>query len=86
MASPDVKSAGPQWVVAVAVLGVGLLGLWHSALFLSAAWLLHGLWSFLKGFTALGDEMPEGYPAFCVSFDLVMAAFVAYVWATSAPT
>ncbi|MGD2120664.1 MAG: hypothetical protein PVJ76_02920 [Gemmatimonadota bacterium] len=83
MASPDGDSAGPQWAVAVVLLGLGLLGLWHSPLLLSAAWLLHAFWSFLKRFTALGDEIPEGYPAFCLSFDLVMAAFVAYMWATS---
>jgi hypothetical protein len=83
MANPDVESAGPQWVVAIGLLGMGLLGLWHSPLLLSAAWLLHALWAFLKRFTAFGDEIPEGYPAFCVSFDLVMAAFVAYMWATS---
>ncbi len=85
MASLDVKSAGPQWVVAVGVLGMGLLGVWQSALLLSGAWLLHGLWSFLNGFTALGDGIPEGYPAFCISFDLVIAAFVAYMWATTTP-
>jgi hypothetical protein len=83
MASPEVEGSVLQWVIAVGVLGVGLLGLWHSALLLSAAFLLHGLWSLLKGFTALGDGMPEGYPAFSVSFDLVLAAFVAYMWATS---
>ncbi len=85
MASPEVDSSFPQWVVALVLLGLGLFGLWYSAVLLSAAWLLHALYSFLKGFTALGDGTPEGYPAFCVSFDLVMAAFVAYMWATSLP-
>lgn len=84
MASPEVESSFSHWVVAVALLGLGLLGLWYSALLLSAAFLIHGLWSLLKGFTALGDGVPEGYPAFSLSFDLVVAAFVAYVWATSA--
>jgi hypothetical protein len=83
MANPEVGSPVLQWVIAVGILGLGLLGLWHSALLLSAAFLLHGLWSFLKGFTALGDGVPEGYPAFSLSFDLVLAAFVAYMWATS---
>jgi hypothetical protein len=83
MASPEVDSSLLQWVVAVGILGLGLLGLWHSALLLSGAFLLHGLLSFLKGFTALGDGVPEGYPAFSLSFDIVLAAFVAYMWATS---
>lgn len=85
MANPEVESSALQWVVAVGILGLGLLGLWYSALLLSVAWLLHALWSFLKGFTALGDGIPEGYPSFCVSFDLVIAAFVAYMWGTSIP-
>jgi hypothetical protein len=66
--------------VAVVVLALGLTGLWLSPLYLAGAWVLHALWALLHGFTALGDGTTEGYPGFTASFDLMTAAFVAYMW------
>ncbi len=69
-----------EWVAAVFFVGLGLVGLWVSPLFLATALALHGLWSLLRSFTALGDGQPESYARFCVAFDLVLAGFVAYIW------
>jgi hypothetical protein len=84
MANPEGGKPALQWAVAVAVLALGLVGLWQSPLLLAGAWLLHAFWSLLNRFTALGEGIPEGYPGFCVSFDLVTAAFVAYMWGVAA--
>ncbi len=68
-----------QWVVAVAILFLGLFGLWQSPLLLALAYLLHAIWSMMHRITGLADGVVEEYPTFCVAFDLVMAAFVAYM-------
>jgi len=81
MADPMKGRPALQWTAAGTFLGLGLVGLWISPLLLAVAWLLHGLWSLLHRFTGLGDGVPDGYPGFCVSFDLVMAGFVAFMWA-----
>ena len=81
LAEPTKGRPALEWTAAVAFLGLGLVGLWISPLFLAGAWLLHGLWSLLHRFTGLGDGVPEGYPDFCFSYDLVIAGFVAYMWA-----
>jgi hypothetical protein len=68
-------------MAAVTFLGLGLVGLWVSPLLLAGAWLLHGIWSFFHHFTALGDGVPGGFSKFCLSYDLVMAGFAAYMGA-----
>lgn len=83
MALPLGTGRGPQWVVALLTLCLALLGLWISPLLLALAWLLHGLWGILHRFTALGDEFPPGLPGFSLSFSLVTASFVAYMWAVA---
>jgi hypothetical protein len=71
---------GLQWTVAVGFAGLAVAGLGASPLILAVAWALHALWNFLHRVTLLGDEVPEGYPGFCMTFDLVMAGFTAYMW------
>jgi len=80
MADPLVGSSSLQWTAAAGFLVLGLVGLWTSPLLLAGAWLLHWVWSFLHRFTALGDGVPDEYPGFCLSYDLVMAGFVSYMW------
>ena len=70
-----------QWIAAVAFVSMGMVGLWYSPLILAGAWILHAFWDLLHHVTALGDEVPEGYPAFCITYDLLLAGFVAYMWA-----
>lgn len=73
-----------QWIAAVVTVILGLMGLWLTPSFLLGAWVLHALWSVLHPFTGLGDGIPEGYPRFCVSYDLVTACFIAYMWGVGA--
>jgi len=80
MGNPGLGRPGVEWTAALLFFGMGLVGLWASPLFLAAAWVLHGFWSFSRRFTALGEEISEAYPRFCVTFDLVLAGFVAYIW------
>ncbi|MGW8268279.1 MAG: hypothetical protein ACWGSQ_18070 [Longimicrobiales bacterium] len=80
MADPVGGRSGLQWVLALLLTALGLVGLWASPALLAGAFLLHGLWGVLHKFTALGDGISEGYPAFCITFDLVLAGFVLYVW------
>lgn len=84
MADPLGGRAGVQWSVAVGILLFGLIGLWVSALFLAGAWLLHGLWSLFHRFLGGSGGIPEGYVRFCLSYDLVMAVFVVYMWGVGA--
>ena len=81
MADPMVGSSALQWTTAAGFVILGFAGLWISPLLLAGAWLLHWVWSFLHRFTALGDGIPDEYPGFCLSYDLVMAGFVSYMWA-----
>jgi hypothetical protein len=69
-----------QWAAAVALVGLGAVGLWLSPLYLAGAWLLHCSWSLLHQVTSLGDGVAEGLPPFSSTFGLVMAGFVAYLW------
>lgn len=84
MASSEAGRPLIQWVAAVVFVSLGMVGLWVSPLILAAAWVLHAFWDFLHHTTALGDGVPKGYPAFCLSYDLLLAGFVAYMWAAGA--
>jgi hypothetical protein len=80
MADLSGERRGLQWVLALLLVSLGMGGLWTSPALLAGAFFLHCFWSFLHKFTALGDGTPEGFPAFSISFDLVLAGFVLYVW------
>jgi len=84
MADPQGGRWPLEWVLALLLVALGMGGLWTSPVLLAGAFLLHCLWGLLHNFTALGDGTPEGYPAFCITFDLVMAGFVLYVWGAGA--
>lgn len=79
-AHPEKEPSAPEWMAALFLVSLALLGLWGSPLILAAAWVGHSLWSGLHTITALGDGLPEGYYRFCLTFDLVAAGFVTYMW------
>lgn len=81
MGNPEMERVGVEWMAALFFFGLGMVGLWLSPLLLAVALGLHSLWNLLRQFTALGDGQPETYSRFCVTFDLVLAGFVAYIWA-----
>ena len=70
-----------QRIAAFFFVGMGLVGLWVTPLLLAGAWLLHGIWSFLHQITGLGDDASEEFFRFSLTFDLVVAGFLAYMWA-----
>lgn len=84
MGNPGEGRPALQWGFALLVVAAALAGLWASPVFLTGAFLLHWIWSLLHQFTALGDGVPEGFPAFCVTFDLVLAGFSIFLWSTAA--
>lgn len=84
MATPVGGRPSLQWTMAVLILLLGLVGLWISPLLLAAAWLIHGLWSLMYRVTGMGEQVPEGFPRACFTFDLVMAAFATYMWGAGA--
>jgi len=65
---------------AVALGVLGLLGLRRSPYWLAAGWALHPLWDFFVHYLGSGHEFaPESWAIACVSFDLLVAAYVAVV-------
>ena len=70
-----------QWIAAFFFVGMGLVGLWVTPFVLAGAWLLHGIWSFLHQITGLGDDASEEFFRFSLTFDLVVAGFLTYMWA-----
>ena len=78
---------GTLWLVGelvgVAIFGgVALLGLRGSLWWIVAAWALHPLWD--VGLHYLGpwrSFAPETYTIACLSFDLLVAAYIALVYA-----
>ena len=84
LADPVDRRGGLQWVVALGTLGMALVGLWATPLLLAAAWVLHGGWALAHRFNRMGEGVPEGLPGFSLSFSLVMASVVVYMWAAGA--
>ncbi len=77
---------GTFWVVGelvgVGIYGtMGLLGLRGSPWWLAAAWAAHPLWDVaLHYFGPGGSFAPVGYTIPCLSFDLLVAAYVAVAY------
>ena len=68
-------------LVGVAIFGgVALLGLRGSLWWIVAAWALHPLWDVGLHYLGPGRSFaPETYTIACLSFDLLVAAYVAIV-------
>jgi len=76
----------PIWVLAEIVQifiysTMGLLGLRGSALWLAAGWALHPLWDVVLHYAGPGHTFaPITYTIPCLSFDLVIAAYIAVTY------
>lgn len=79
-------SAGPVWMwaelVQVVIFGtMALLGLRGSPYWIAAGWALHPLWDAGLHFIGPGNFFaPFSYTIACVSFDLVVAAYIAIAY------
>lgn len=68
-----------QWVVALLFGAVAVVGIAVSAWWLMVGWVLHTAWDARHHAGRHGDWVPDGYPMFCLSYDLVLAAFAAWL-------
>ena len=64
-----------QWIAAVSFALVATAGIAFSAWWLTVGWVLHAAWDALHHAGHRGASVPEHYPMFCLSFDLVLAAY-----------
>src|SRR3712207_3426314 len=77
---------GPTWVLAelvqVIIFGaIALLGLRGSPWWLAAGWALHPLWDVVLHYVGPGDSFaPITYTIPCLSFDLLVAAYIAIAY------
>lgn len=78
--------AGPAWTLAelaqVVVFGtMALLGLRGSPYWLAAGWALHPLWDAALHYLGPGRSFaPMTYAIACISFDLLVAAYIVVVY------
>jgi hypothetical protein len=77
---------GSLWVVGelvgVGVYGaMGLLGVRHSPMWLAAGWALHPLWDVVLHYFGPGSSFaPMNYTIPCISFDLLVAVYIAIIY------
>lgn len=81
-----VRSLNVSWWLTVELIGVGaygglaLLGVKRSAWWLASAWALHPVWDIAIHYLGPGASFaPDWYAIACVSFDLLVAAYVAHI-------
>ena len=81
-----VAAPGPIWVLAelvqVIIFGaIALLGLRGSPWWLAAGWALHPLWDVVLHYVGPGHSFaPITYTIPCLSFDLLVAAYIAIAY------
>jgi hypothetical protein len=73
-----------QWVVAILFAAIAVVGIAISAWWLVAGWTLHAAWDARHHAGRRGDWVPRHYPMFCLSFDLGLTVFAAWL-ATGGP-
>jgi hypothetical protein len=67
-----------ELVQAVALGAIALLGLRGSPYWLAAGWAIHPLWDVVLHYLGAGHAFaPESWAISCVSFDLLVAAYIA---------
>jgi hypothetical protein len=87
----NLSGAGPIWAPVELVGGVvfgtmALLGLRGSPWWLAAGWAAHPIWDIVLHFFGPGGSFaPESYAIACLSFDLLVAAYVAVAYGLKLP-
>lgn len=82
----DLVGTAPIWTLVelaqVVIFGtLALLGLRGSPLWLAAGWALHPVWDFVVHYVGPGRSFaPWSYAIACISFDLLVAAYVVIVY------
>ena len=82
----NLLDAGPIWAPVELVGGVvfgtmALLGLRGSPWWLAAGWAAHPIWDVVLHYFGPGESFaPESYVIACLSFDLLIAGYIAVVY------
>jgi hypothetical protein len=80
------EAAGPGWLAGeltgIAIYGaMGVVGVRRSPWWLAAGWALHPVWDIALHYVGPGRAFaPETYTITCLSFDLVVAGYVAVAY------
>ena len=56
-----------------------LVGIRHSAVFVGAFWLLHGLYDLVHGRWLANPGVPAWYPVWCCAVDVVVGAYLLWL-------
>ncbi len=59
---------------------LALAGLWFSPLWLAGAWALHAVFDVFHGHAGLETRVPRWYPSTCLTYDLILAAWIVLQW------
>lgn len=57
---------------------VALAGVRYSPMVLAAGWALHAIWDILLHLTVRQPYIGSWYPSLCITFDLIVAAYVGW--------
>ena len=66
-------------IAIVAFLGASIAGFRMSLWLVVAALAAHGLFDFIHGYIIVNPGVPAWWPAFCLSYDVVAAAYLAWL-------
>jgi hypothetical protein len=70
-------------IVIVAFLGASIVGFRTSLWLVVAALAGHGLFDFIHGHLIVNPGVPAWWPSFCLSYDVVAAAYLAWLLSRS---
>lgn len=77
--APAAPETRLQWVVALLFAAIAVFGIAFSAWWLAAGWTLHAAWDARHHAGRRGDWVPRHYPMLCLSYDLGLAVFAAWL-------
>lgn len=77
--APTAAETRLQWVVALLFAAIAVVGIAFSAWWLAAGWMLHGVWDARHHAARRGAWVPSHYPMFCLTYDLGLAVFAAWL-------
>ena len=70
-------------IVIVAFLGASIAGFRRSLWLVVAALAAHGLFDFIHGHLIVNPGVPAWWPSFCLAYDVVAAAYLAWLLSRS---
>jgi hypothetical protein len=77
------QALGVESIAIVAFLGASVAGFKHSLWLVVAALAAHGVFDFLHGHLIANPGVPAWWPQFCLAYDVVAAAYLAWLLSRS---